>query len=127
MFLGFEHAAIVAKETKMMADWYVKMFDFQVVADNGKSPATYMLKAPNATALEILPATSGEPADYDQLLVGIRHLSLAVDDFEAALKFLQDNGVSGFFDERRSERHRLMYFRDPEGNLLHLIWRAKPL
>jgi len=126
MFLGFEHVAIAACDTKTLAQWYVEMLEFQVASNNGKTPATYMLKAPNGTILEILPATSGEPCDYSQYQAGVRHLALTVDDFDGAQKFLQDKGIT-FFDDRRSEISRLIYFRDPEGNLLHLMWRLKPL
>ncbi|MDR3590654.1 MAG: VOC family protein [Negativicutes bacterium] len=127
MFLGFEHAAIAACDTKALAEWYVKMFDFTVASDNGKAPATYLLKTPDGTILEILPAASGQPGDYGQQQAGIRHLALTVADFEAALKTLQDKGITDFFDDRRSESYKLIFFRDPEGNLLHLMWRPKPL
>lgn len=127
MILGFEHAGIAARDTKTLAMWYVKMLDFAVVFNNGKVPATYMLKGPNGTMLEILPAASGEPYEYSQQEVGIRHLALLVDDFEGTLQFLQNKGVTDFFDDRRSENSKLIYFRDAEGNLLHLIWRSKSL
>lgn len=127
MFSGFEHAGIAACDTKMLAEWYVKIFDFQVASDNGKVPATYLLKAPDGTILEILPAVSSEPCAYGQQQAGIRHLALTVNNFEGALQYLQDQGISGFFDDRRSESYKLIFFRDPEGNLLHLMWRPKPL
>jgi glyoxylase I family protein len=127
MFLGFEHPGIAACDPKMLAEWYVRMFGFKVVFDNGLTPATYLLKTPDGGILEILPATSGESCDYGQQQAGIRHLALTVDDFEGALKALQDKGITDFFDDRRSESYKLIFFRDPEGNLLHLMWRPKPL
>jgi len=50
-----------------------------------------------------------------------------VTDFDEALSNLQKHGVNEFFDSRKSEDSRLLFFRDPEGNILHLIWRATPL
>jgi catechol-2,3-dioxygenase len=127
MFTGFEHAAIAANDSKSLAEWYIKLFGLKVVYDNGKNPPTYLLQAPDGTVLEILPASSGEAAKYGQTHIGLRHLALAVTDFDEALSNLQKHGVNEFFDSRKSEDSRLLFFRDPEGNILHLIWRATPL
>ncbi len=127
MFSGFEHAAIAAHDSKALADWYISMFGLQVVHDNGKTPPTYLLQAPDGTVIEILPAASGERIDYSQTHAGLRHLALTVSDFDAAQKYLRDRGVDQFFDLRQSEVSKLLFFRDPEGNILHLMWRARPL
>ena len=127
MFSGFEHTAIAALDSKALADWYISMFDLKVVHDNGKTPPTYLLQAADGTVLEILPAASGERIDYSQTHAGLRHLALTVPDFDAALKYLRDRGVDQFFDLRQSEQSKLLFFRDPEGNILHLMWRARPL
>jgi glyoxylase I family protein len=127
MFSGFEHTAIAAYDSKNLADWYIRMFNLQVVHNNGKTPPTYLLKAPDGSVIEILPATSGERITYDQTQPGLRHVALTVTDFDAALAYLKEQGVGQFFDSRQSEESRLIFFRDPEGNVLHLMWRAKPL
>ena len=127
IFSGFEHTAIAARDSKSLADWYIRMFGLQVVHDNGKTPPTYLLRASDGTVVEILPATSGERIDYSQTHVGLRHLALMVSDFDAALSYLREHGVDQFFDSRQSEQSKLIFFRDPEGNILHLIWRTNPL
>jgi len=127
MFSGFEHTAIAAHDSKTLADWYIRMFGLQVVHDNGKTPPTYLLRASDGTVIEILPASSGERIDYSQAHAGFRHLALTVSDFDAALNYLRERGVDQFFDLRQSEESKLIFFRDPEGNILHLMWRAKPL
>ncbi|HME46038.1 MAG TPA: VOC family protein [Syntrophorhabdales bacterium] len=127
MFSGFEHTAIAAHDSKTLADWYIRMFGLQVVHDNGKTPPTYLLRAPDGTVIEILPAFSGEKIDYLQTHAGLRHLALTVSDFDAALNYLRERGIDQFFDLRQSEESKLIFFRDPEGNILHLLWRAKPL
>jgi glyoxylase I family protein len=98
-----------------------------VVYDNGKSPPTYLLQAPDGTILEILPATRGKRTKYGQGQAGLRHLALTVTDFDKALSYLQKQGTDEFFDLRQSEDSKLIFFRDPEGNILHLMWRATPL
>jgi hypothetical protein len=50
-----------------------------------------------------------------------------VTDFDKALSYLQKQGIDEFFDSRQSEDSKLIFFRDPEGNILHLMWRAMPL
>jgi glyoxylase I family protein len=127
MFSGFEHTAIAAHDSKGLADWYIGMFGLQVVHDNGKTPPTYLLKAPDGSVIEILPALSGERVYYDQTQAGLRHLALTVSDFDAALNYLRERGIGQFFDHRQSEKSKLIFFRDPEGNILHLMWRAEPL
>ena len=127
MFTGFEHTAIVAHDSKALAKWYIGMFGLHVVWDNGKEPPTYLLKAPDGSVIEVLPAAGGERIDYDQTQPGLRHLALTVTDFDAALGYLREQGIDQFFDSRQSEEDRLIFFRDPEGNILHLIWRATPL
>jgi glyoxylase I family protein len=127
MFSGFEHTAIAAHDSTMLADWYIRIFGLQVVYDDGKAPPTYLLRAPDGSVIEILPATRGERINYDQKQPGLRHLALTVTDFDAALGYLQEQGIDQFFDSRQSEEHRLIFFRDPEGNILHLMWRAQQL
>jgi glyoxylase I family protein len=127
MFKGFEHAAIAARNSRSLADWYISLFDLKTVYDDKKEEPTYLLQAPDGSVIEILPATAGQPADYDQQLLGLRHLALTVDDYDGAVKWLRDKGVTEFFDERGADNFRLVFFRDPEGNLLHLMWRSKPL
>ena len=127
MFSGFEHTAIAALDSKSLADWYISMFGLKVVHDNGKTPPTYLLQAPDGTVIEILPATSGEKIGYSQTHAGLRHIALMVADFDGALKYLKERGVDQFFDLRQSEQSKLIFFRDPEGNILHLMWRARPL
>jgi glyoxylase I family protein len=117
----------VAHDSKALAEWYIRMFGLHVVWDNGKEPPTYLLKAPDGSVIEILPGAGGEGFDYDQTQPGLRHLALAVTDFDAALHYLRENGIDQFFDFRQSEEARLIFFRDPEGNILHLMWRAAPL
>ena len=127
MFTGFEHAAIAANDSRGLAEWYRKLFDLKVVYDNGKTPPTYLLQAPDGTVLEILPTNNGELIKYGQGELGLRHLALTVTDFDEALSHLRQQGIDEFFDLRQSEDSKLIFFRDPEGNILHLMWRVTPL
>ena len=127
MFAGFEHAAIAAHDSRALAEWYIRIFGLRVVYDNRLSPPTYLLQAPDGTVLEIMPAAVGERRDYEQYHIGLRHLALKVSDFDAAWQYLREQGIGEFFDHRQSPKSRLIFFRDPEGNILHLVWRAEAL
>ena len=127
MILGFEHVAIAAVDTRNLANWYIRMFDLRVVFENGKEPPTFLLKARNGMVLEILPASCGQPASYKQTEIGFRHLALTVDDYAEAEAHLRANGITDFVERRETDISKLLFFRDPEGNILHFIWRSKPL
>lgn len=127
MFQGFEHTAIAALNTKELADWYCKVFSLNVVYDNKKEPATYMLKALDGTMLEIVPATSSEDRQYEAREKGIRHIAIRVTDFQEACKKLEGHGVTFFENKTLQDGGKLAFFRDPEGNILHLMWRTKEL
>ncbi len=127
MFVGIEHPGIAVRDTRAMAEWYCKIFGLRVVFDNRAERPAFMLKAADGRMIEILPATSGAPTQYDQFLHGLRHVAWEVTDFDAALAHLKQHGISEFFDHRETAETRLIFFRDPEGNLLHIVWRVRPL
>lgn len=127
MFQGFEHTAIAAQDTKKLADWYCRVFDLKVVYDNKKEPATYMLKAPDGTMLEIVPATNSDNRQYEARDKGIRHIAIKVVNFQEASNKLEGQGVTFFENKTLQDGGKLAFFRDPEGNILHLMWRTKEL
>ena len=127
MILGFEHIAIAALDSRALADWYIKLFGLRVVYDNGQQPPKLLLKAPDGMVIEILPATNGAKTDCNLTAAGFRHLAVTVDDYDAAEAYLREHGITDFIERRETETSKLLFFRDPDGNILHLMWRAKPL
>lgn len=126
MFTGIEHAAIAAHDSQALADWYTGLFGFRIVYSSGANPPVYMLKAPDGTMLEILPAENGQAAEYGARQIGLRHLAFSVTDFAAAYHYLEKRGIV-FFEIREAATMKLAFFRDPEGNILHLMWRPQVL
>ena len=125
MVKGIEHIAIAARDTAALKEWYIRVFDFKQVYDNGKG--TYFLKAQDGSMIEYIKATD-ETDKLAEKALGIRHLAIAVEDFEGMVNILTKenvevvtapvitlNGIKTFF------------FRDPVGNILHLIYRPQPL
>ena len=76
--------------------------------------------------MEILTA-EGERAAESLKQPGIRHLALAVDDFDAGYAKLQSAGVKFLDEPVNAKGNRVVFFTDPDGNILHLIQRETPL
>jgi len=122
MVTGIEHVAIFSKDTAKLKDWYISMFDFTQVYDNGKG--TYFLKAQDGAMLEFVTADE-DCLDKGVKTAGVRHLAIGVSDFEGMVKKLE--GVEVITPPAESKGVKTFFFRDIDGNILHLICREKPL
>ena len=58
---------------------------------------------------------------------GIRHMAIAVQDFETEYQRLKGAGVEFLTEPETSKGNRVVFFKDADGNYLHLIEREKPL
>jgi catechol 2,3-dioxygenase-like lactoylglutathione lyase family enzyme len=123
MIKGIEHAAIAAGNIQTLADWYVSTLGFVI---NYQSPNAIFVKAPDGTMIEIIHAEGGRAAQTLKT-PGIRHLALAVDDFDSTFAGLQSKGVQFVSEPMESKGNKVVFFTDPEGNYLHLLYRATPL
>lgn len=123
MFSGIEHFAIATPNPKRLADWYAATLEFEIVFQYA---GNYFIQARNGALIEIIPA-EGERAQSATRTPGLRHIAILVDDFDAAHRQLTEQGVTFTGKPYEVEGNRLVFFQDPEGNLLHLIYRPKPL
>jgi glyoxylase I family protein len=127
MFKGLEHTAIASPAPETLANWYVKHLGFHI---NFTYAGNYFVKAANGTMLEIIPSEGDRAAqDMPQAMKapGIRHLAIAVDDFDQAHSHLKSLGVHFTGEPFVNQGNRLVFFTDCDGNLVHLITREKPL
>lgn len=128
MVHGIEHTAIAAKNSKALADWYVEMFGCKIVYDNGKG--TYFTAFEDGSMFEIISADADKPADTETT-AGIRHIALAVssEEFDKLVKALKaDARVEEIHDATENAKGlKLYWFRDIEGNYMHIIYRPEPL
>ncbi len=126
MKFGIEHLAIIAKDTKVLTDWYTKMFDTSVVYDNGKG--TIFLAFSDKSMIEFIPCEETEREDIQPKRQGIRHIAISVDDFDASVEKLMKENVEVVTAPSTSAKGiSTFFFRDIEGNILHLIYRPEPL
>jgi len=120
MFKGIEHTAIATPDPERLAQWYVEHLGFRI---NYRYGPFVFVKAPDGSMIEFIPS-EGEVATQTMRSPGIRHLAIAVDDFDAALEALQEKGVTWVGEPRRSEEgNRLAFFEDGDGNYVHIVHR----
>lgn len=127
MIKGIEHIGICAKDTDALKDWYVRLFGFKVIYENNKAPKTYFLYVNDGSMIEIYPSNTSS-GDYDNKVKGIRHLALIPENFDEVCKLLSDNNVEILEEAKTSSTGvKTIFFKDIEGNILHLIDRPEPL
>ena len=127
MITGIEHIAVCSKDTKALTDWYVKMFGFKVVYDNGKG--TYFVAAEDGSMIEVMSADTDGPTPTPNL-EGIRHFALSVeyDKFDDMVAALKAEGTPVVTEATTSSKGvKTFFFRDIDGNIFHLIARLSPL
>ncbi len=128
MVSGIEHIGIVSKDTAALKDWYMQVFGGKVVYDNGKG--TYFLAFEDGSMIEFVSAEEDRTADAERL-AGIRHIAIAVtaEAFDEIVPVLKaDDRVEEVHDVSENAKGLKTYwFRDIDGNFMHLIYRPEPL
>lgn len=127
MINGIEHIAICAKDTKALSSWYVETFNFSVVYDNGEG--VYFIRANDGTIFEIMKFKSGVQP-WDTSALGLRHIAFSVskEDFDFEVNKIKQMKLKIEADVCEAPSGvKTFFFRDPEGNLLHYIYRPVSL
>lgn len=121
MIIGIDHTAIASLHPPQLASWYEEKLDFRVISENdGK----IFLKGSNGTLLEIIPG-EGKSETPNMKDLGVRHIAFLVSDLESSCQKLQARGIE-FITEIipvSPLQLRVMFFRDMDRNILHLIQR----
>jgi catechol 2,3-dioxygenase-like lactoylglutathione lyase family enzyme len=154
MLSSIDHINIVVKDLESMVRFYTESLGLKVtkrvtisgewidrtVGLSGARGEVVYLELPAGPRIELIRYVSppgARPAGLDvSNTVGIRHMAFRVDDIEVAVQRLRDAGVQFLSDVQLVPdsqvtyagglRKRLVYFRDPEGNLLELCeYRAE--
>ncbi len=124
MIKGMEHVGLCAEDPKTLVEWYVRILGFRIVR---ALEETYFIRARDGGMLEIYPAKhSTDPVD--NVHRGLRHIALSASNLDAEIGRLRSAGVT-VPDDRivMTPDMKLAFFRDPEGNLLHLVERKKEI
>lgn len=126
MKFSLEHIGLPARDSAALAAWYEKTLGARRLWDNGQTPPTSLLALGDGAWLEIYPAQPGEnPGRDNNQLSGFRHLALRVESIESARAELEQHGVVITENIRPAAGGgRVLFFADPDGNLLHLVERC---
>ena len=126
MITGIEHTAIASLDPHRLADWYVRHLDFLINWRSERSK-TVFIKARSGAMIEIIEAAAGTTPMLGMKEAGIRHMALVVDDFAATHAKLVAEGVAFLTEPERVNGNTVAFFRDCDGNILHLLHRETPL
>jgi len=124
MKFSVEHCGLAARDSVALRDWYVRVLNGRQVFTDGKTPPAFLLELPGGLWIEIYPADKAVAETGNNRLAGWRHLALRVESIEAARDELAARGV--VFEEPVKPAGgggRVLFFKDYEGNLLHLVER----
>lgn len=124
MNFSVEHIGLPARNATALRDWYVSKLGAECIAPNGSDVPFFIRLPASAAMFEIYSATGSNAQTEDNGLSGWRHMALQVDSIEAARKELEARGV--VFTEPVKPAGgggRVLFFKDCEGNLLHLVER----
>lgn len=127
MITGIEHIAILSKDTDKIKDWYQKLFGGDVVYDNKKG--TYFLAFPDKSMIEFVKSDI-ENGENELKTGGIRHIAFSVsdDNFDALVENIKNENAEIITDVVVSSSNvKTFFFRDIDGNIIHLICRPSPL
>lgn len=124
MNIRVEHIGVAARDPRGLADWYVRCLGGTECWNNGETPPAVFVRLPGGCVLEIYRAQAVTQGVSNNGNAGFRHLALRVEDIEEARRELSSRGV-GFTEPVKPAGGggRVLFFQDPEGNLLHLVGR----
>ncbi len=124
MNFALEHIGLAAKNPTTLKDWYVSTLGAKALFDNGQQPPAYLVALPGGVLVEIYPGSHGVAETRYNRVEGWRHLALRVDSIEEARTLLESRGVTITEPIKPAGGGgRVLFFRDAEGNLLHLVER----
>ncbi|HUS34231.1 MAG TPA: VOC family protein [Verrucomicrobiae bacterium] len=124
MIFSLEHLGLAARNTPALRDWYINTLSAELLFSNNENPPAFLLRLPGGAVIEIYPAHEQLEATANNRLAGWRHIALRVDSIETSRAKLESRGVR--FEEQPKPAGgggRVLFFKDEEGNLLHLVER----
>ncbi|MGD0771341.1 MAG: VOC family protein [Candidatus Solibacter sp.] len=126
MVTGIEHVAIASPDPLRLASWYVEHLDFVINFQPAQS-RTVFIKAADGSMIEIIESAPATAPAEGMNAAGLRHLALTVADFAGTYARLKEEGVRFLTEAQTTHGNSLVFFTDPDGNILHLLHRETPL
>ncbi|HUA67411.1 MAG TPA: VOC family protein [Candidatus Saccharimonadales bacterium] len=126
MNIFIEHIAVPAADPTRLKNWYLRVLGAREIWNNDQNPPTFLIALPKGGWFEIYAAEAILAERGNNKLAGFRHVALRVDSMDVVKTELEKCGVK--FDEEirpAAGGGRVLFFKDLEGNLLHLVERPK--
>ena len=118
-----EHLGLPARDPVGLKDWYLRVLDARLVFTSPSGDA-FFVALPGGLMVEIYGAASVQAEAAANNQAGWRHLALRVEAIETAQAVLAARGVDVSGPVKAAGGGgRVLFFADPEGNLLHLVER----
>jgi glyoxylase I family protein len=124
MNFSAEHLGLPARNTTLLKTWYENVLGAKQIFQSDETPPAYFMRLNGGLVLEIYEGDFSLKETADNKLNGWRHLALRVDSLETSKAELEKRGVK--FTEAIKPAGgggRVLYFKDAENNLLHLVER----
>ena len=124
MKFSVEHLGLPARDPAALKDWYARMLGAKVVFSSHQTPPAYLMALPGGVLLELYGGDLALPQVSNNKLNGWRHVALRVESVAATKAELERRGLQ--FTEGikpAAGGGGVLFFQDPEGNLLHLVER----
>lgn len=121
-----EHWGIMARDPVSLARWYTEALDMTEYVRASDDGPVFIIDN-RGGIIEFFPVQPGVsyPGDMDRK---VSHIAIGVEDFDSAVDRVGNAGgelapeTMEIFDGGK-----VRFFRDPEGNWLHLVWRPASL
>lgn len=121
-FTGLDHPAIAVADPDAYADWCCRVLGYRRAVRLDQP--VHLLRAPDGSFLEVMPQDGTPRPERTTWTPGWSHLALRVDDFDAAERWLDGQGVAWTGPEVEPVGGgRLRSFADPEGFLWQIVAR----
>ena len=119
-----EHIGLAATDATRLKDWYEKALGAEVAAQLQAEPPAYLMRMGGGFMIEIYSARRIVGEMSDNTVAGWRHLALKVASVAEAKELLAQRGVTFTEQEKPAGGGgKVLFFKDPEGNLFHLVER----
>jgi glyoxylase I family protein len=127
MKISLEHIGLPAQAPVALRDWYERALGATRIFTDPKGTSC-LLELAGGAMIEIYPGDSALKETANNKLSGWRHVALRVDSIDQAKAELERRGVQ-FAGQPgpAAGGGRVLFFQDPEGNLLHLVERPAPI
>ena len=118
-----EHIGLAARDPALLIGWYQRVLDAEMVWEISRTPMAALLNL-GGTMIEIYSADTSSDLTANNKLAGWRHIALRVESLDLTKNLLADRGIT-FVEQIKPAGGggRVLFFNDPEGNLLHLVER----